>query len=81
MFTQYSGEGIGHKSTCHALRDTQVSDDTVTGFQYGMDESEWLDEGDTFIVTRGTNEEEDLQSEDSEVTSTGISGSDDDGES
>jgi hypothetical protein len=46
-----------------------------------MDESEWLDEGDTFIVTRGTNEEEDLQSEDSEVTSTGISGSDDDGES
>ena len=70
MFMRYSDEGIGHKSTRQALGNSQIGDSP--DLQYDVDESEWLDENDVFIITKEQSAEhsedggEEDKSEDSE---------------
>ena len=56
MFMQYSNEGIEHKSTCWALSNSQLGDSP--DLRYDIDESEWLDENDIFIVTQHNGEQQ-----------------------
>jgi hypothetical protein len=69
MFMRHSGEGVGHKSTRHAL-------------PYEMDETEWLDEDDIMVVAESDDSEEDSQASDatdmSENESSDDSGNGDD---
>ena len=53
---RYSDEGIGHKSTCRALGNSQLGDSP--DLQYDIDESEWLDENDIFIITQHNGEQQ-----------------------
>ena len=61
MFMRYSGEGIGHKSTCRAIRSASGTDSHL---HHKLDECEWFDEEDILVVPGSDG---DTQSETSDI--------------